>query len=278
MFQYALGRSLSVKLNCPMKLDLSALLDRSKKDFVHRDYDLHIFNTEENFLIPPVLLRTVYRPGSSKVTRWMKNWTIRGRKLRKEPHFHLVREVLDHPTQNTVYEGWWQSEQYFSSIADQLRQEFTFKAPLLEASKPLLDRIRQTNSVCLNVRRTDFLKVDTLNTTDKAYFLRSVKYLAERVENPTFFVFSDDMAWCENHLQLSHPTVFVHHDMKGLKFGNYHRLMRACKHFIIPNSSFAWWAVWLNENPEKIVIAPRNWFNDPAIDTSDLVLKNWITL
>lgn len=278
MFQYALGRSLAVKLNCPLKLDLSALLDRSKKDFVHRDYDLHIFNTEENFLMAPGLLRNIYRPKSSTISRWVKKLAIRGRKHWKEPHFHLVREVLERPTVNTVYEGWWQSAQYFSNVSDQIRREFSFKAPLLEASKPILEQIEKTNAVCLNVRRTDFLKVDTLNTTNKQYFLNSVQFLSERIENPTFFVFSDDMTWCENNLRLPHKTVFVHHDMKGQKFGNYHRLMRACKHYIIPNSSFAWWAVWLNENPEKIVVAPRNWFNDPTIDTTDLVPEHWIRL
>lgn len=278
MFQYALGRSLATRLNCPLKLDLSALLDRSKKDFVHRDYDLHIFQVQENFLLAPNLLRTLYRPKSSRVTRWMKNSVLRGRRHWKEPHFHLVREVLEQPTENTVYEGWWQSPHYFSDIASEIRREFAFRHPILPEARPLLDRIEQTHSVCLNVRRTDFLQVDTLNTTNRDYFLRAVDYLAERVENPVFFVFSDDMRWCEENLRLPFETHFVQHDLKGEKFGNYHRLMRACKHFIIPNSSFAWWAVWLNDHPDRIVIAPRHWFNDPGIDTSDLVPEDWIRL
>jgi hypothetical protein len=182
------------------------------------------------------------------------------------------------PTVNTVYEGWWQSAQYFSGVAEEIRHEFSFKAPPLPNSLELLDEIQHTNSVCLNVRRTDFLQVDTLNTTNKDYFLRAVDYLADRVEQPVFYVFSDDMPWCGQHLQFPHKTVFVQHDMKGEKFGNYHRLMRACRHFIIPNSSFAWWAVWLNDSPEKIVVAPRNWFNDPDIDTSDLVPQDWVRL
>lgn len=278
MFQYALGRSLSARLDCPLKLDLSALLDRSKKDFVHRDYDLHIFNSREDFLVSPGLLRKLYLTRSSKVTRFMKRQATRGRRHWKEPHFHLVPEILSQPTSDTVYEGWWQSARYFSEISEQIREEFSFHNELLPASATVMDRIRASNSVCLNVRRTDFLKVDTLNTTNKDYFLRSVRYISERVENPTFFVFSDDMAWCEQHLQLPHETVFVHHDLKGEKFGNYHRLMRACRHFIIPNSSFAWWAVWLSDAPDKIVIAPRNWFNDPSIDTTDLVPESWVRL
>lgn len=278
MFQYAFGRNLSGILNCPMKLDLSALLDRSKKDFVHRDFDLHIFNIREDFLQPPNLLRKLYQPKSSLVTRWVKNRVTKGRKHWKEPHFHVQQAVLAQPTVDTVYEGWWQSPVYFADIADQIRNEFTLKGEALTASLPLLHKIKGTNAVCLNVRRTDFLKVATLNTTNRDYFFRAVDYMAERIEHPVFFVFSDDMDWCEQHLQFPHETVFVRHDHKGEKFGNYHRLMRACKHFIIPNSSFAWWAVWLNDNPDKIVIAPQNWFNDPEIDTSDLVPKDWIRM
>lgn len=278
MFQYAFGRRMAEQLQCPLKLDLTALLDRSKRNFVFRDYDLHIFRIQENFVIQPSALRTIYKLRSSTVTRWMKKRVQSGRNYYKEPHFHVVESLIEDPVPNTVYEGWWQSERYFADIAEIIRREFSYSIPLLPGARAMLDRIQSSQSVCLNVRRTDFLQVDNLNTTDRDYFLRSADYLAERLSDPVFFVFSDDLEWCEQHLQLPYPVVFVPHRIKGEKFGNYHQLMQACRHYIIPNSSFAWWAVWLNDHPDKMVIAPRRWFNEPGIDTSDLVPDDWIRL
>jgi len=102
--------------------------------------------------------------------------------------------------------------------------------------------------------------------------------MAELVDNPTFFIFSDDVEWCRKNLNLGYPRHIVDHSHKGYKFTNYMQLMVECKHYIIPNSSYAWWAVWLNKNKNKHVIAPKNWFNDSSIDTTDLVPKNWIRL
>ncbi|MEO1625909.1 MAG: alpha-1,2-fucosyltransferase, partial [Bacteroidota bacterium] len=70
----------------------------------------------------------------------------------------------------------------------------------------------------------------------------------------------------------------IDHSHKGFKFTNYMQLMSACRHFIIPNSSYAWWAIWLNTHADKKVIAPRRWFNDPEIDTTDLVPDHWIRM
>ena len=102
--------------------------------------------------------------------------------------------------------------------------------------------------------------------------------MAEHVEEPHFFVFSDDIDWCRENIVLDHPVQVVDHDYKGRKFGNYMQLMVSCKNFIIPNSSFAWWAVWLNEQENKRVIAPSNWFNEGDYNTEDLVPSTWIRM
>ncbi|MEM1318948.1 MAG: alpha-1,2-fucosyltransferase [Bacteroidota bacterium] len=279
MFQYAFGRQLATQLSTDLQLDLTALLDRNRgKDFVYRNYDLDIFHVQPRFALNPEMLRSFYKIKSSLVTKFCRKLVERGHKVIKEPHFHVDQQLLDQPQNNALYDGWWQSGKYFEGVADTIRQEFQFKHPLLPASESLMQQIKGSNAVCLNVRRTDFLKVDNLNTTNKDYFIKAAKYISERVESPHFFIFSDDIAWCEGNLELDQPTTFVHHDVKGIKFGNYMRLMKACKHFIIPNSSFAWWAVWLNEYSDKIVIAPKNWFNDPQFDTSDLVPEDWVRM
>lgn len=278
MFQYAFGRSIATKLQTDLQLDLSSLLDRSKGDFVYRNYDLDIFNVNPTFTVNPSLLQTIFKIKSSKVAKLVKNHAASGKSYIKEKHFHLVKEVLEQPTDNALYDGWWQSEKYFSSVADHIRKEFVFIDPIIPKSTALFEKIQTTNAICLNVRRTDFLKVTALNTTNLDYFLRAAKYMAERIDQPHFYVFSDDIEWSAANIKLDHPTTIVTHDHKGRKYGNYLQLMKACKHYIIPNSSFAWWAIWLNESKEKIVVAPKNWFTDSTFDTADLVPQNWVRL
>lgn len=279
MFQYAFGLRAARALGTELQVDLSLLLDRARgEDHVYRDYDLTIFDVPHRFLVNPKMLRMLYVTKSSKICKATRKWLAKGRNYVREPHFEVSETILRQPQDNTIYEGWWQSERYFSEISEEVRKIFTFVAPILKYSKPLFKKINNTNSICLNVRRTDFLKVDDLNTTNKNYFLNAAAKMATLVDNPHFFIFSDDVEWCAENLQLAHPTTLVDHSHKGEKFGNYLQLMKACKHYIIPNSSFAWWAVWLNENEEKRVIAPRNWFNSEAYDTSDLVSKEWMRM
>jgi len=278
MFQYAFGVKLATALDTELKIDLSSLLDRSKGEFVYRNYDLPIFKVNDQLLISEGFFKTIYKPKISRITKMMRQYINKGKTFIKEKHFHFQPELITQPKDNSIYEGWFQSPKYFSEVEDKIRKEFQFKNSILENSKPLFEKIKNTNSICLNVRRTDFLKVDTLNTTDKNYFFKAAKYIAKRIENPVFYVFSDDVEWCRKNIVMDYPVEVVEHEHKGHKFGNYMQLMIACKHFIIPNSSYAWWAVWLNEHPNKIVVAPQNWFNDLQINTSDLVPDSWVRL
>lgn len=278
MFQYAFGLRLAQQLNTDLKLDLSSLLDRSKGDFVYRNYDLSIFKIDPSFVHAPTFLKFIYQFKSTWVTRQIRKAVLRKGQFHKETDFHFQQEFLISAKNNSIYEGWFQSPEYFAGIESTIRDQFSFREDIIPESRELRNQIKRTNSICLNVRRTDFLKVDTLNTTDKNYFFKAADHLADMLPNPVFFVFSDDLDWCKENLLLPYPVQFVDHEHKGNKFGNYLQLMIACKHFIIPNSSFAWWAVWLNQESEKMVVAPKLWFNDPAVDTSDLIPKDWIRI
>lgn len=279
MFQYAFARGLAAKLDTDLKVDCSLLLDRGLgKDFVYRKYDLTIFDLNADFNISPLLLEKVYKLRFSKVGKLVRSFVEKGTPVQKERYFHVDQKLIDKPIDNVIYDGWWQSEQYFKEVSEEIRKSFSFRAPILPESKDLFDRINNTNSICLNVRRTDFLTNATLNATNLEYFLKAAKNMSEMVDSPHFFIFSDDTEWCKKHLILDHPTEVVKHNHKGFKFGNYLQLMKSCKNFIIPNSSFAWWAVWLSEHRGKHVIAPKNWFNEGDYNTKDLVPDSWIRL
>ncbi|MEM6770267.1 MAG: alpha-1,2-fucosyltransferase [Bacteroidota bacterium] len=279
MFQYAAGLALASQANTGLTLDLSNLLYRNKgKDFVYRKYDLDVFQVDPPFLTRPEVLAPLMDLRIKPLSKIVRRLSTRGLPVVREQHFHYDPRLLPTSRPGVIYDGWFQCPEYFSEVEQEVRAAFRFRHEVIPASQALLARIKQTNAICLNVRRTDFLKVDTLNATDLDYFLRGAAYLAERVDNPHFFVFSDDVAWCRESIKLPHPTEFVDHAHKGFKFGNYLQLMTNCKHFLIPNSSFAWWATWLNTNPEKLVVAPNRWFTDPTIDTRDLVPKTWVRL
>lgn len=279
MFQYAFAMGQAARLNTSLKVDCAALLDRARgKDFVYRDYDLVLYKLEADFVIPPAKLRSMYKLKSAKLSRMVKRYAQKGLALEKEKLFHVDEALINNPVDGVVYDGWWQSEKYFENVEAQVREAFSFREEIMPESQELLSKIKNTNAVCLNVRRTDFLTTPTLNATNLEYFQSAAKMMGEMVESPHFFIFSDDTAWCKENLKLGYPMQVVEHDMKGFKFGNYLQLMKACKHFVIPNSSFAWWAVWLNENPDKKVIAPKNWFNEGDYDTSDLVPETWLRL
>lgn len=277
MFQYALGRQLAEQLGTSLTFDPTNLLYRNKPaDFVYRNYDLDVFRpTSTNFLVSPALLSPIFNLRIKKLSQGVRRLITRNIPEVKEPHFHFSPEILAEAREDAIYDGWWQSPKYFPDVEDQLRQDFRFSREIIPESRELLSRIENSNAICLNVRRTDFLKVDTLNATNKEYFLRGADYLGKKLSEPRFFVFSDDVAWCRENIKLGYPTEFVDHEHKGFKFGNYMQLMTRCKHFLIPNSSFAWWAAWLNTGLEKNVVAPENWFTDPGIDTSDLVPTEW---
>jgi hypothetical protein len=128
------------------------------------------------------------------------------------------------------------------------------------------------------VRRTDFLTNPLNGFYEVDYYRRAEELIREHVPHPSYFVFSDDMEWCESNLSFAGPTQFVSQDFGPLKFRDDLRLMSACKHFVVANSSFSWWAAWLNPDQTKMVIAPRAWFADQSLDTKDLIPESWIRI
>ncbi len=285
MFQYAIGRHLAIKHKTPLKLDLTFLLDRTpKKDFVFRDYDLDVFNLETDFATSDDL-----KPFKEfRISRLTKLYNSIPRMLRKayvlvEPHFHFSKEILDAPD-NIYLDGYWQSEKYFTDIEDVIRKDFTFKDPLSGKAAEMATIIQnEPAAVCLNVRRADFVTSKKAQQfhgfTGVEYYQKAVAFLeGKKIENLHLFVFSDDIEWCSEHLKFDHPTTFVTKEYAGRKYGAYLQLMTLCRHFIIPNSTFAWWGAWLNRDNTKIVVAPKQWFRDPSVNTSDIIPSEWIRL
>lgn len=174
--------------------------------------------------------------------------------------------------------GYWQSYRYFEEIETILRADLAFNTPLPAAASALSAQILTTNSVCLHIRRTDFLHVPLHQIPDSDYVNQAVGFIHQQVNDPYFFVFSDDISWCKANLVVPFPLVFVPSELAGDKNMLHFRLMSYCKHFITANSTFSWWAAWLSQQePQKIVVTPKKWFSDSR-SIEDLIPTTWVRL
>jgi hypothetical protein len=284
MFQYAAGRALSVRHNTTLKLDLTRLLDHSpRENYVHRDYALGIFNIRESFATPQEIAHRVGNY-SNPVQRWL--FKAR-RKIGMTPKYlteipyQFTSSFLRAPA-DCYLDGYWQNEKYFKEIESTIRREFSFKESLSEDSKPLADQIQTSNSICLHVRRGDLVAHPIANqfhgVCGVEYFAQAIAMIANQVARPRFFIFSDDIEWCQRELKLSYPWEIVSNQFAMPTLSQHFQLMTLCKHFIISNSSYSWWGAWLSGNPNKIVIAPRQWIARTDMDTSDVTPSGWLRI
>jgi hypothetical protein len=197
----------------------------------------------------------------------------------KEKHFNFDKSVLF--LRDDIYlQGYWQSEKYFKDISHIIRREFTLREPLSEASQQIAQKIKTSaNSVSLHIRRGDYISNPTTNSVHGVcslrYYQECVQVLNEKVGDVSLFVFSDDPVWVKENLSYKYSMIFVNHNGVEHAFEDMH-LMSLCQHNIIANSSFSWWGAWLNNNPHKVVLAPKHWFRKEDIDTKDLIPDNWI--
>ncbi|TRZ97100.1 MAG: alpha-1,2-fucosyltransferase [Rhodocyclaceae bacterium] len=204
---------------------------------------------------------------------------FRGQRLIVEPCFGYWPGISE-TTDNCFLVGNWQSEKYFSDIENTIRTDFTFRKPPNSRDQEWISLIGNCQSVSLHVRRGDYaIHAKTravLGLLPLDYYRSAADLVASRSGFPEFFIFSDDIPWAREHLDIPFPCHYVDHN-KGAESHNDMRLMSSCRHHIIANSSFSWWGAWLNPASDKIVIAPRRWFAN-GWDAKDLIPEGWVSL
>ncbi len=176
---------------------------------------------------------------------------------------------------NIVLNGFWQSENYFENISEILRKELQPKYPPIERNKELYEKIKDTISVCVSIRRGDFLSpqhIKTFYVCDEDYFSRAMDRIKELLPKCTFFAFSDDIAWVKDNVKF--PGV-VYYESGNDPVWEKLRLMSSCKHFILSNSSFSWWVQYLSNNEKKIVVAPDRWYNSGKNVRAAIYSNDW---
>ena len=274
MFQYAMARAVAERNKAELGIDIS-WFDRYKNNLAPREYALDNFNISGKLIKTGIFYRIL-----SKIS-FLENFRSPQRRyyIKEKQIFNFDPEILK-ISGNVYIDGYWQNERYFKNIEKIIKEEFTLRNSLMGNASKIAKEILDKNSVSLHIRRKDYVENKITNQLHGVcsldYYLKAMNRILEKVSKPSFFIFSDDIEWAKNNLKLDYPTIFVSNN--SIKDGEELLLMSKCKHNIIANSSFSWWGAWLNQNPQKIVIAPKQWFKDSSVDTSDLISGSWIKI
>lgn len=279
MFQYALGRTLSVKLGTELKLDISAYRNNKLRKFA-----LKAFNIIGNIAIkkeieqlcgksyPPLLqaIRTrLHLAESPKPASYVSEKTE-----------FLFDPLIEKTRDNHYLDGYWQTEKYFLPIESTIRKEFTVCLPQDTKNGEMSERISSYNSISVHIRRGDYIQNKHTNafhgTASLDYYQRAAINILQETDNPAFFVFSDDHQWVKDNIKLPGQTFYVDINGHDKDYADM-ELMGLCQHHIIANSTFSWWGAWLAERPGQIVVAPKQWFT-ANVDTRDLIPDRWVRL
>tara|TARA_S200002703_G_scaffold4184_1_gene5527 strand:+ start:2686 stop:3477 length:792 start_codon:yes stop_codon:yes gene_type:complete len=202
----------------------------------------------------------------------LKNRGMVSGKYLQERQFHFDQELVDQCSDNVSLYGYFQTEKYFSSIADSIKEDFRFHDEIYNNCKEVMDGM--DNPIALHVRRTDYVeKSQDHPPCSMNYYKQALKQFPE---DQQVVIFSDDVRWCKEQELFKSDRFLVSETDDNL----YDLcMMTMCKGYIIANSSFSWWGAWLSETENPKVIAPSRWFGDTGYtaknNTQDIVPDRW---
>ena len=268
LFQYAAGRALADHLGCDLVLDSRYVAGSQNRG-----------DCFEHFSNARIVRDATLPPAKSDGMLRYALWRTFGHspRLYREKAQVFDPALLAQPP-DTYLHGYWQSERYFAAIIDQLRIDLTFTTPLDPANAAMAAQIKAAKTpVSFHVRRGDYMASGAYAACPPEYYRAAAAHLAGTLGPLSCFVFSNDPAWARDNLDLDHDTVVV--DINDETTGHFDlHLQSLCAHHVIANSTFSWWAAWLNPSPAKQVIAPRHWFVKGQPDNPDLIPASWTRL
>lgn len=180
---------------------------------------------------------------------------------------YTLPEIKNNLACNKYIFAYCQKPQVIDGIEEELRRAFTVKTPPSPENEALLQEIKSQNSVCVHIRRGDYALYPQLQVCTEHYYATAVRHAHELLENPVFYIFStghEDVEWVRQNYHFEGNFRYV--DLDNVDYEEL-RLMMACKHFIISNSTFSWWAAVLsNETPDKKVWTPKSWLAQSSVE------------
>lgn len=311
MFQYAFGKALSERNSEPVKYDISWFDNRDLFGGTERTLTLDQWDTSIEYATESDIRSIFAGLPNSAINRIIKYgyWFERipnGIELAAD-YFNYYREIRDFPSGDKMswphrrisykpildiegdgyFDGYWGSVEYLNNIEDTIRDDFSIPDGFEGLDAEIADEIVDSTAISIHVRRGDKLsqgpKSDPLgNALPVEYYNRAVNHIKKGIDsNPHYFVFSNDPNWAKNNINITNPTTYVTHNDGSTDYIDL-ALMSNCDHHIIANSSFSWWAAWLNPSSQKIVVAPRPWtrFGYPtgSLDRWEFLPADWTTI
>lgn len=286
-FQYALGHSLAQKTGQELKLDAFAYEgNKADPQAGIRTFGLDHFNisaslaTKEDLAVLHRYFRTdwigkiakgvnLLKPGPY----WSKDYIVEPVKNMRYFDEHLIAG----PLKNPVYiRGFWQTPMYFTGCVEEIRRELSVRDPAVGQNAGLLKELDLENSVSVHVRHGDNANqvASEHGVLPLEYYREAANKIAQQVDNPRFYVFSDDPGWAKTNLHLPYKTSFVDWNNDKNNFEDM-RLQTACKHHIVGNSTFSWWSAWLGKKAGQIIYAPKCYYVGQDISETDYYPPDW---
>ena len=280
MFQYAGAKALALHLNTNLKLDLENYDREILPELeVPRSFELPSF---KKFEFSRATLEEIssFTSTNNFCKKLQKFLPPHKRKVYIEKGYKFDKNFFK--ANETVYlRGHRQSEKYFEPYQNEIRNTYQIKNDLIIEVNDIGEQIASQISLSIHVRRGDYLRLpiilDWHGVLGLDYYKEAIKKVQAVHPNVNIYYFTDDIEWVSTELASIFPGTILSEEISKTHYHDFY-LMSQCRHNIIANSSFSWWAAWLNNNPEKIVIAPKKWFNKPVLDTTDLIPKGWIRI
>lgn len=179
-----------------------------------------------------------------------------------------------------ILDGYWQTSKYWNDIKDDIKYEFSFEKVQDEKICELINIIKSCNTVSIHIRRGDYLLPENQvlfgNICTLEYYEKAIDYMKKKFSDIELVFFTNDAEWVKEQFKME--NVVYANDYISDEMPDWYDmyLMSQCKHHIIANSTFSWWGAYLNDNQDKIVIAPSKWINGKL--TKDIYEEEWIKI
>ena len=245
LFIYAFARYISLNLNSSVLLETRTGFIR---DRYRRKYLLNKFNIQLKACSWIFSLYYPLRHRFAAITKLIYGNAI----YMDEIEYNTDRELAllkIMKSKRTYMDGYWQDSTYFGDYEDIIKKDLSLKINVKSQNQKMANDMIHCNCVAIHLRR---VKYNTILELD--YYLKAVNQIKAQIEDPVFYVFSDDIKWCRQNFINDGSFIFVDNNCNNELLDIW--LMSQCKHFIIANSTFSWWGAWLSKNPEKIIIKP----------------------